>query len=123
MAPPADDPIGALWYRGVLKDECSSAPQNAQSAQDTVNYAVVLPPSAPQSVIKVSIDDHVLGSFPAQGGLNYGAVPGLAEGTPRLDLVGSDGSVAWSALGVNRVQSGNVPCNFNFNVAQLVSGN
>lgn len=121
MTPPSGDAIGALWYRGVLKDSCSDAPQNLESATDTVNYAVVLPLSAKGSTIKVSIDNNTLGSFPAQPGLNYRAVPGLAAGTPRLDLVASDGSVSSSAVGVNPVQDGSVPCNFNFNVAGLGS--
>ena len=121
MAPPSEDPIGALWYRGMLKDTCSGAPDNSQSALDTVNYAIVVPASSTGLKIRVSIDDNTLATTDAQSGLNYAAVSGLSKGTPRLDVLTSDGSVAWSAGGGKAVDDGNIPCNFNFNVARLSS--
>ena len=119
MVPPGSLPIGALWYRGVLKSSCSNAPRNSQSASDTVNYAIVIPASSTGLKINVSINNSVLSSTSAQAGLNYAAVPGLAAGTPRVDVVDSAGKILYSAIGTNPVNGGNVQCNFNFNVAGL----
>lgn len=119
MTSPSGDPIGSLWYRGMLKDACTNAPQNVQSAVDTVNCAVVLPSGVGMKP-RVSIDGNVLTTVDATPGLNYAAVPGLAMGTPKLEVLSSDGSVGWAAVGNRAVDDGTVECNFNLNVAGVL---
>ena len=120
MVPPSSEPIGALWYRGVLKNSCSGPPRNSEAALDTVNYAVVMPAESAGLTVQISIDGKTLATVAAQPGLNYGAVPGLASGTPRVDILAAGReSPLWSAVGENAVNAGNVSCNFNFNVAGL----
>lgn len=98
-----NSPIGAVWYRGVLKDQCSGPPSNSASAVDSVNYAVVLPAAGGSYTITVSIDGTTLGTFDGAPGLNYNAVPGLAAGTPKLEVkAASDGST-FTATGTNPV--------------------
>lgn len=118
MEPPADDPIGALWYRGMLKTCSENPPDNVESAVDSVNYAIVLPSSSEGMSIRVSSGGNALSETPAQPGLNYAAVEGMATGEQKVELLDSSGSVTLSATSSKDVTNDD-HCNFNFNVVPL----
>src|SRR6202042_858875 len=96
-------PVGTLWYRTLLTSaSCSSSIQNYQSAQDTVNFAVVLPSSA--YTINVYSNNQLIGSFAGQKGLNYNAVPGLQVGGGQmLEILDSSKNQVASAVGTKNV--------------------
>ena len=113
--------VGSLWYRTLLTSaSCSSSIQNYQSAQDTVNYAVVLPAAGYK--INVYSNGQSIGSFAGNKGLNYGSVAGLAVGSgQKLEIVDSTGKVVNTATGTKAVaaQSSNSVCNWNYEVVGL----
>ncbi|KAF9883043.1 hypothetical protein FE257_004297 [Aspergillus nanangensis] len=117
MAPPSGDPIGAMWYRGMLKSCSDNPPNNADSAIDTVNYAIVIPADSTGLKIQVSSGGTVLTTADAHAGLNYAAVPGMVVGPQKVELLNGDGTVltANSVLDVTAASK----CNFNFNVVAL----
>ena len=122
---------GAMWYRTILTTggcaaDSEGKPTNWQSAQDVVNYAVVLPSSANGMHIRVTSGGTVLNTISVGPGLNYGSVPGLRTGAQTVDLLNSDGSVAMTAISYIEVMAdtsyviGNI-CNYNYQVAALES--
>jgi hypothetical protein len=46
MEPLSNDPIGVMWYRGMLKTCSDNPPRNVDSPLDIVNYAIILPASS-----------------------------------------------------------------------------
>lgn len=95
----------------------SGVPDGAQNALDVVNYAVSLPAGASGYTISVSSGGNVIGTFPAQPGLNSNYVQGLVAGTaPRVDVVDGTGKTVVSAIGTNDVQSSADLCNYNYYV-------
>ncbi|KAH8432892.1 glycoside hydrolase family 71 protein [Aspergillus melleus] len=113
----SESPIGAMWYRGMTKN-CDNLPANADAAIDSVNYAVVLPLLWEGITIRVSSGGNVLATNPAKPGLNYAAVEGLAAGQQKIEVLGKDESVMFSATSGSDVTDGG-KCNFNFNVVKL----
>ncbi|PLB53945.1 hypothetical protein P170DRAFT_504814 [Aspergillus steynii IBT 23096] len=113
----SESPIGAMWYRGMTKS-CSDQPSNADAARDTVNYAVVLPPLWEGITIRVSSGGNVLTTSPASPGLNYAAVEGMVGGQQKIEVLGKDESVMFSATSGDDVTDGG-KCNFNFHVVEL----
>ncbi|KAK2755570.1 hypothetical protein FQN54_006510 [Arachnomyces sp. PD_36] len=118
MEPPGDEPIGAMWYRGMLKTCSENPPGNVESAIDSVNYAIVLPPASEGMSIRVSSGGNTLGETPAQPGLNYAAVAGMTTGEQKVELLDSSGSATLSATSGKDVTNDD-HCNFNFNVVRL----
>ena len=118
ILPPGSSPVGSLWYRTLLTSaSCSSSIQNYQQAQDTVNFAVLLPSSG--YTIKVYSNNQLIGSFPGTTGLNYNAVAGLQLGGGQyLQVLNSAGSVVSTVTGTKNVlaQSPNATCNWNYEV-------
>ncbi|KAL2796667.1 glycoside hydrolase [Aspergillus keveii] len=119
MEPPgsASDPIGAMWYRGLLKSCSENIPANVDSAVDTVNYAIVVPAGSTDLRIRVSSGGNVLSTVDARPGLNYAALPGMAVGAQKVEVLSGDETVlsATSTSGVTDASR----CNFNFNVVGL----
>lgn len=113
----SESPIGAMWYRGMTKS-CSNPPSNADAARDTVNYAVVLPPLWEGITIRVSSGGKVLTTKDASPGLNYAAVEGMVAGQQKIEVLGKDKSVMFSATSGSDVKDGG-KCNFNFHVVEL----
>ncbi|KAL6862892.1 hypothetical protein ACO1O0_003131 [Amphichorda felina] len=115
----SDTPIGAMWYRGVLKSCTSGLPDNAQAAVDAVNYALVLPASLEGAAIRVTSGGSVLSETAAVAGLNYATVGGIVTGAQKLEVLSGDTVVATAAGGPD-VQ-GDQPefCNFNYLVVGL----
>lgn len=119
MEPPSDAPVGAMWYRGVLKSCSSSAPDHAQAAVDAVNYAFVLPASLEGATIRVTSGDNVLAENPAVAGLNYGTVSGMGTGAQKVEVVGKNSTVATAAGTVDVQEEQSEFCNFNYYVVAL----
>ncbi|PON30855.1 hypothetical protein TGAM01_v200275 [Trichoderma gamsii] len=121
ILPPGSAPVGSLWYRTLLTSaSCSSTIDNSEQAQDTVNFAVLLPSSG--YTIKVYSNNGLIGNFTGTAGLNYRAVPGLSVGGGQfIQIVNSAGSVVASATGTKQVtaQSSNATCNWNYEVVGL----
>ena len=119
MAPPSEVPVGAMWYRPVLKSCSSESPDHSQAGQDAVNYAFVLPTSLEGATIRVSSGGQVIGERTASAGLNYGSVGTMTTGAQKVELV-NGGSVIATAVGTVDVQE-NLPvfCNFNYYVVAL----
>lgn len=119
MTTPGDSPIGAMWYRGVLKSCDSDSPDNAGSALDAVNYAFVFPSSFEDATIRVTSGGNVLSETQAVAGLNYGTVGQMSTGAQKVEIV-QGGSVVYSAGGKVDVQSDMEGfCNFNYYVIGL----
>ncbi|KAM0513208.1 hypothetical protein ACHAPE_008056 [Trichoderma viride] len=121
ILPPGSAPVGSLWYRTLLTSaSCSSTIDNSEQAQDTVNFAVLLPSSG--YTIKVYSNNGLIGNFTGTAGLNYRAVPGLSVGGGQfIQIMNSAGSVVASATGTKQVtaQSSNATCNWNYEVVGL----
>lgn len=122
--------IGAMWYRSILTTaSCSNSnqgkkPDGAAKAKDAINYAFLLPEgSAGLKVHVFSGGQEVAGSpFPAQAGLNHMSVPGLREGTVRVEVydytntkIGSSNETESMSVSSN----GGAYCNYNYFVQAL----
>ncbi|KAI2620511.1 glycoside hydrolase family 71 protein [Hypoxylon sp. NC1633] len=124
MTPPDGAPFtGAIWYRGILASSSTCAgdrPRGAGAALDAMNWAVVLPAGASGSV-RVTSGGTTLATVPVAGGLNYGAVPGLATGAQKLELLDAGGNVVATASGAVDVAAEPTGgfCNYNYYVAGL----
>jgi glucan endo-1,3-alpha-glucosidase len=121
ILPPGSAPVGSLWYRTLLTSaSCSSTIDNNEQAQNTVNFAVLLPSSG--YTIQVYSNNGLIGNYTGTAGLNYRAVPGLSVGGGQfIQIVNSAGSVVASATGTKQVtaQSSNATCNWNYEVVGL----
>jgi glucan endo-1,3-alpha-glucosidase len=122
ILPPSSSPVGTLWYRTLMTTAgCSSTIANYESAQDTVNFAVVLPSSV--YTIKVYSNGAQIGSFDGVKGLNYNDVPGLQPGSaPVLQVYDSSNNLVASATGTKAVSSESSDsslCNWNYEVVGL----
>ncbi|KAL3494664.1 glycoside hydrolase [Aspergillus germanicus] len=119
MNPPGgvSEPIGAMWYRGMLKSCSESIPANVDSAVDTVNYAIVVPAGSMDLRIRVSSGGNVLSTVDARPGLNYAAVPGMVVGAQKVEVLSGDETIL-SATSTSDVTDAS-KCNFNFNVVGL----
>lgn len=119
MKPPGDAPIGAMWYRGVLRSCSSQVPDHATAALDAVSYAFVIPASLEGATISVISNGQVLSETPAVAGLNYATIGGMQTGSQRVEI-SKDGSSVAVAAGIVDVQE-NLPnfCNFNYYVVGL----
>ncbi|KAJ2959214.1 hypothetical protein NQZ79_g5296 [Umbelopsis isabellina] len=121
ITPPGSTPVGALWYRTLLTSaSCSSSIQNYQSAQDAMNFAVILPSSSYS--IHVYSDNQQIGSFAGKAGLNYNSVLGLKAGSGQyIQVLDSSNNVVATATGTKSVltQSTNATCNWNYEVVGL----
>ncbi|KAJ5570229.1 uncharacterized protein N7459_009659 [Penicillium hispanicum] len=118
MSPPSSDPIGAMWYRGMLKSCSQNVPKNTEAALDTVNYAIVVPSSSQGMKVRVSSGNTTLSVTSAKPGLNYAAVDGMVVGQQKVELLSSSGAVVMSATSRSDVTNSD-KCNFNFNVVGL----
>lgn len=120
MKPSGDSPIGALWYRGVLAS-CDTSLRGSGAAVDSVNYAVVLPPTTEGASIQVSSGGQVISKIPAHGGLNYNAIGGMVTGPQKLEILDQSGAVIASASSKVDVSDGPQGgfCNYNYYVAGL----
>lgn len=121
MTPPGDSPVGAMWYRPVLKSCSSDSPDNAGAALDAVNFGFVLPGSLEGATIRVTSGGNVISETSAVAGLNYGTVGEMTTGAQKVEIV-QDGSVVATAAGSQDVQ-GDMDgfCNFNYYVIALES--
>lgn len=119
MKPPGDAPVGAMWYRGVLKSCSSQSPDHAAAALDAVSYAFVIPASLDGATIRVISNGQVLSEARAVSGLNYATVGGMQTGGQRVEIANGSTIVAVAAGSVD-VQD-NLPdfCNFNYYVIGL----
>lgn len=124
IATPGDSPVGALWYRTLLTSaSCSSSISNYQSAEDVVNFAVILPSASSSYTIEVYSNSQLIGSFAGVAGLNYDSVPGLQAGAGQsIQILDSTGAVVASANGTKEVlaeSSNSTLCNWNYEVVGL----
>ncbi|KAL2845295.1 glycoside hydrolase [Aspergillus pseudoustus] len=125
IQPPAQAPVGAMWYRTLLTSaSCSSAIANHEQAQDAINFAVILPTGAAAGyTIEVVSNGQTLGSYPGNPGLNYRMVLGLRAGQEqRIVVRDSSGRIVSSAVGTKPVltqSSSTTLCNWNYEVAGL----
>lgn len=121
MTPPGDSPVGAIWYRPVLKSCTSDIPDNADAALDAVSYGFVLPASLEGAIIRVTSGGTVLSEIDAVAGLNYGTIGDMLTGEQKVEIV-QDGSVVASAGSLAQVQADmDGFCNFNYYVVGLES--
>lgn len=120
MKPSGNNPIGTLWYRGVLAS-CDTGLRGSGAAINSVNYAVVLPPTLEGASIQVSSGGQVLSKVLAHEGLNYNAVGGMVTGPQKLEILDQSGSVIASASSNVDVSDGPQGgfCNFNYYVDGL----
>ena len=122
-APGTSGPIGAMWYRPVLKSCPGDKPQNWESALDSVNYAVVMPAGS-SGTIRVTSNGQVLSQDPVVPGLNYAAVESMQLGAQSVELLDPNGSVVMIANSQYDVQNEyNGTCNFNYYVVGLQQQN
>ncbi|KAL2222336.1 putative glucan endo-1,3-alpha-glucosidase agn1 precursor [Thermoascus aurantiacus ATCC 26904] len=118
--PSGKSAAGAMWYRPVLTtSDCPQKPSGWQSAQDAVNYAVLLPEGSDGFKINVYSNNEQIGSFPAGAGMNARLVLGLQAGPQRLEVVDGSGTVVASANGTKEVQTSADLCNYNYVVVGL----
>ncbi|KAK7703348.1 hypothetical protein SLS57_010997 [Botryosphaeria dothidea] len=115
---------GAMWYRPLLKDASCSGdylgkPIGWENAQDTVNFAVVLPQDSEGVKINVYSADTLLESFDGKAGMNAQAVQGMKAGQQKVELVGADGSVIGAGLSKVDVAADADFCNFNYHVVHV----
>ncbi|KAL1649606.1 hypothetical protein SLS58_001663 [Diplodia intermedia] len=115
---------GAMWYRPLLKDASCSGdylgkPVGWENAQDTVNFAIMLPADTEGVKINVYSNDQLLKSFDGKAGLNAQAVLGMTTGKQRVELVGADGSVIGAGLSQEDVAADADFCNFNYHVVHV----
>lgn len=122
MTPRSGNFAGAMWYRGVLKSCSGDVPAGSGAAADAINWAVVLPAGSDGYSVRATSNGQDLGSTPAQAGLNYGSVPGVAAGAQKLELLDGSGSVIATASSAVDVSAGPVGsfCNYNYLVDSLV---
>ncbi|BCS30705.1 glycoside hydrolase family 71 protein [Aspergillus puulaauensis] len=118
MQPPADDPIGVMWYRGMLKHCVDNPPRNADAALDAVNFAIVLPSSSEGMQAQVSSGGNVLTTIQLHPGLNYAAVTDMVVGNQTVNLLDTDGNVVMGASSTSEVTDDS-ECNFNYYVVGL----
>jgi glucan endo-1,3-alpha-glucosidase len=121
ISPPSTKPVGSLWYRTLLTSaSCSSSIANYQSAQDTVNFAVIFPSDG--YTINVYSNNNLIGTFAGQKGLNYNSVRGLTAGSgQKIEVLDGSNKVVASATGTRSVlaESSNATCNWNYEVVGL----
>lgn len=118
---------GAMWYRPLLKDASCAGdylgkPIGWENAQDTVNFAVMLPADTEEGSVKINVysGDNLLESFDGKAGLNAQAVLGMTTGKQRVELVNTDGTVLGAGLSAADVQADADFCNFNYHVVHVV---
>lgn len=118
---------GAMWYRALLvsaacANDAQGKPTDWESAQDAVNFAILLPAGTSGVTIKVFSAGRQIGSFPGVAGLNAQMVLGMQVGAQSVQVVDASGTTIMTAAGTMDVAAdttGNV-CNFNYQVAKLV---
>ncbi|KAI0123459.1 glycoside hydrolase [Xylariales sp. AK1849] len=121
------DMIGSMWYRTILKDaSCSSdslgRPAGAGAAKDAVNWAIVVADGVTDAAAQVWSNGVLVGKTALSSGLNYGSTPGMATGIQYLEVVDSDYTILMSTQGTVEVtEDTSGICNFNYQVAELVS--
>lgn len=115
---------GAMWYRPLLKDASCSGdylgkPIGWENAQDTVNFAIVLPAETSGVKINVYSGDTLLKSFDGKAGMNAQAVQGMRAGAQKVEVVGADGNVIGAGLSKVDVAADADFCNFNYHVVHV----
>lgn len=115
---------GAAWYRPLLKDASCAGdylgkPIGWENAQDTVNFAVVLPADTEGVKINVYSNGALLESFDGKAGMNAQAVMGMAAGAQKVEIVAADGTVIGAGLSKQDVAADADFCNFNYNVVHI----
>ena len=128
MTPPSGSTgVGAMWYRTIFASaSCSSdplgKPSSWDSAQDALNWAVVLPSGAKGYTARVSSGGNVVqDGIVLNPGLNYDSTPGLITGAQMVEILDGSGTVALtanSAIDVAADETDGI-CNFNYQVAAL----
>ena len=122
MTPPSgDSPVGAFWYHPTLKS-CSGSGSisNIGSAEDALNYAVVLPSDSQGVSIRVASGGTQLSETNLNPGLNFAAVTGMTSGAQLVELV-QNGNTIMTASSPSDVPANPTSCNFNFVVVGLAS--
>lgn len=115
---------GAVWYRPLLKDASCAGdylgkPVGWENAQDTVNFAIVLPAETSGVKINVYSGEQLLKSFDGKAGLNAEAVLGMTTGAQKVELVNADGTVIGAGLSKEDVAADADFCNFNYHVVHV----
>ncbi|KAH8903098.1 hypothetical protein BR93DRAFT_941010 [Coniochaeta sp. PMI_546] len=109
MRPIAQPVEGAMWYKTILQgaacggsaDKFYNKPDNFETGQDVINYALVVDPSAAGLVVRCYTDGQKLDvDHPLVAGLNYGSCSSIKAGTQRIKVVDGSGNVHFSANGV-----------------------
>ncbi|EJF61327.1 glycoside hydrolase [Dichomitus squalens LYAD-421 SS1] len=115
---------GAYWYRPLLKGASCSGdslgkPQGWESAQDTINIAVLLPSNTSGTTIRVTSGGNVVANLATTAGLNYAAVP-ISTGAQKVELVDASGNVLGAGSSTQDVVADTSgTCNFNYQVVHI----
>ncbi|KAF4764822.1 hypothetical protein N7455_003941 [Penicillium solitum] len=119
MTPPSNDPIGAMWYHPTLKSYTGHEDiSSIGSAQDAMNYAVVMPPDSAGMEIRVTSGGKQLAQTPLQPGLNYASVTTMLPGSQNVEIM-SNGKIIMTANSFFDVPELSDVCNFNYFVEGL----
>ncbi|EED15492.1 glucan endo-1,3-alpha-glucosidase agn1 precursor, putative [Talaromyces stipitatus ATCC 10500] len=124
--------VGVIWYRTLLtttscKHDFIGLPRSHENAQDTTNYAIILPESGNKYTINVHSDGKLIGTAAGVTGLNSGSVTGLEAGradTQYVEVIetGSNGTktTILAATGTKDVvaETSGV-CNYNYEVVAM----
>jgi glucan endo-1,3-alpha-glucosidase len=116
---------GVFWYRSILTTAtCASdpigKPNNWSSAEDVVNVAVLLSPTAVDAKINVYSGGTLIGSRTGVKGLNAWSISGLRVGSVSVVVMPETGSTPLlSGIGSLNVAADAAVCNYNYQVMAL----
>jgi glucan endo-1,3-alpha-glucosidase len=121
MRPPSGDPIGAMWYHPNLMN-CTGHENisGSGSAQDAVNYAVVMPADTTGMEIIVTSGGTQIDQRLLQPGLNYASVAPMLPGLQRVEIISGGNTTIMAATSFVDVPETSDMCNFNYFVEGLV---
>ena len=122
-----------MWYKTILQtavcpnkgDKFYDKPDNFETGQDAINYALVVDPGAAGLVVRCYSSGRKIGTDQRLvAGLNYGSCSSTQTGTQQLKVVDGSGNVRYSANGVACISPG---CpqgfyNMNYQVAAVLPG-
>lgn len=125
MTPPGGaSVVGAIWYKTILQSAVcpnegstlyTQKPSGFGQGADSLNWAIVLPPSTTGWSAVAYSDNAQIGQWSLSGGLNYGAGPGLRAGLQRLEVRDASGRVIKVAAGGRCVSAGCPDLIYNMN--------
>lgn len=117
--------VGTFWYRTILTTAtCASdslgKPNGWANAEDLINVAVLLSPSAAGATVNVYSGGSKIGTQTGKTGLNYWAFSGIKTGDVKVEILASGGgSTLSSKTGGKQVAADAATCNYNYYVVGL----